>query len=176
MLAQIGIVPDAVQPADIDETPAPGEAVRAYALRMARSKAAAVAADEPDAVVLGADTVVAAGRRILGKPDDPDEARGFLRLLSGRRHSVTTAVCLRRRGHEADRLVASIVRFRVLSPREIEDYIDCGEWRGKAGGYAIQGRAAAFAPWVQGSFTGIVGLPLAETATLLSSAGIGGRA
>lgn len=176
MLAQIGIVPDAVRPADIDETPAPGEAVRAYALRMARSKAAAVAADEPDAVVLGADTVVAAGRRILGKPDDADEARGFLRLLSGRRHSVTTAVCLRRAGHEADRLVASIVRFRVLSPREIEAYIDCGEWRGKAGGYAIQGRAAAFAPWLQGSFTGIVGLPLAETVTLLRSAGIGGRA
>jgi len=143
---------------------------------MARGKAAAVAADAPDAVVLAADTTVSAGRRILGKPADADEARDFLRLLSGRRHNVSTAVCLRHDSREAVRLVVSLVRFRVLTPPEIESYIVSDEWRGKAGGYGIQGRAAAFAPWLQGSFTGVVGLPLAETAALLASAGIRGTA
>ncbi len=169
LLAQIGLVPDAVRPADIDETPRRDETVRAYARRMAAGKAAAPGAGE---VVLGADTVVSAGRRILGKPADAAEAAGFLRLLSGRRHRVTTAVAVRSGDRLAERLVESTVRFRVLTAREVAAYVDSGEWRGKAGGYAIQGRAGAFVPWMQGSFTGVVGLPLSETAMLLAGFGI----
>lgn len=175
LLAQIGIVPNEIRPADIDETPNPGEAVRAYAQRMAAAKAEAVAADRnvgADSVVLAADTVVSAGRRILGKPSDAEEATAFLRLLSGRRHRVTTAVAACCGPRRAARLVESTVRFRVLSKAEIADYVASGEWQGKAGGYGIQGRAAVFAPWIQGSWTGIVGLPLTETATLLEAMGI----
>lgn len=178
LLAQIGIVPDRVLPAEIDETPRKGEGARPYARRMAAEKAAAVAAlaDDPDAAILTADTVVAAGRRILGKPADADEARAFLRLLSGRRHRVGTALCVRRGGHEALRLVETTLRFRPLRPAEVEAYVASGEWRGVAGGYAIQGRAAAFVPWLQGSFTAVVGLPLAEAAAMLEAAGVRGRA
>lgn len=171
LLAQIGLVPDRVLAADIDETALPGEGVRAYARRMAGAKAQAVAA-QADGVVLAADTVVSAGRRILGKPATRDEARDFLRLLSGRRHRVTTAVALRAGTVEALRDVVSLVRFRALNSTEIDAYLDSGEWQGKAGGYAIQGRAAAFIPWIQGSFSGVVGLPLAETAQMLARFGI----
>lgn len=171
LLAQLGLTPDAVQPTDIDETPRRGEAVRDYALRMAAEKAAAVSAGPQD-VILAADTVVSVGRRILGKPADAEEAAVFLRLLSGRRHRVGTAVAVRCGTRHSVKLVETVVRFRPLLDRDIQDYIASGEWSGKAGGYAIQGRAAAFAPWLQGSFSAVVGLPLAETASMLAAVGV----
>ena len=170
LLAQIGVVPDAVRPADIDETPAPGELPRPYCVRIAREKALAVAA-EPGELVLCADTTVAVGRRILGKPEDEAEAVRFLELMSGRRHQVITAVVLRLGERVWTREAESAVKIKRLSKAEIAGYIASGEWRGKAGGYGIQGRAAAFIPWISGSFTAIVGLPLAETAALLETAG-----
>ncbi|MBP7000400.1 nucleoside triphosphate pyrophosphatase [Amaricoccus sp.] len=170
LLAQVGVTPDAVAAADIDETPLSGELPRACALRLAAAKAAAVAAG-PDDVVLAADTVVACGRRLLGSPEGPEQAAAFLRLLSGRRHRVTTGVAVRRGGRDWARAVETVVRFRVLSPGEIEAYVASGEWRGKAGGYAIQGRAAAFAPWLAGSYSAVVGLPIPETLALLAAAG-----
>ena len=171
LLAQIGVLPDAVVPADIDESPRKDEAPRAYVARMAAEKAAAVAAVEPG-VVLAADTTVVAGRRILGKPVDAAEAAAFLRLLSGRRHRVMTAVTVMADGRARHRLVETTLRLRPLSEAEIRGYVAGGDWRGKAGGYGIQGPAAAFVPWMQGSFTAVVGLPLAETAVLLSACGI----
>lgn len=174
LLAQIGIRPDQVIAADIDETPARDEAPRDYVRRMAREKALALQG-RVTGTVLCADTIVTAGRRILGKPADRDEARGFLSLLSGRRHRVLTAVAVVSWRGLSERLVETQVRFRPLSSRDIETYLDTDEWRGKAGGYAIQGHAASFVPWIQGSFTSVVGLPLAETATLLASLGHSAR-
>lgn len=171
LLAQLGLVPAAVRPADIDETPARGEDPRAYVARMAREKAMALDLGAGE-VILAADTTVTCGRRILGKPADEKEAAEFLWLLSGRRHHVLTAVAVRDAGGLRARLVDTVVRFRPLSNADVNGYLASGEWRGKAGGYAIQGRAGAFIPWIQGSFTGVVGLPLAETATLLAAAGI----
>lgn len=171
LLAQIGIVPDAVLPADIDETPRRAEDARAYTARMAREKAEALAS-RTAGTILCADTTVVAGRQILGKPEDADEARRFLRLLSGRRHRVLTAVALHNRGRLHERLVSTTIRLRPLSPAEIETYIASGEWQGKAGGYGIQGRAGTFVLWLQGSYSAVVGLPLAETAMLLAHAGI----
>ena len=169
LLAQIGITPDEIRPADIDETPRRDEDARTYVRRMAAEKAEAVPA-EADVIVLAADTVVTAGRRILGKPEDVAQARAFLTMLSGRRHRVMTAITLRRQGREWSRLVETQVRLRPLSAQEIEDYLASNEWQGKAGGYAIQGRAGAFVNWIEGSFSAVVGLPLAETATLLRAA------
>ncbi len=157
-------------PADIDETPAKGELPRPYCQRMARQKAEAVAAGDDD-IVLAADTTVAVGRRILGKAADEDEARRFLGLLSGRRHRVVTAIAVRRGPQLWERHVTTAVRFKSLSQAETEAYLATGDWRGKAGGYGIQGPAAALIPWIQGSFTAVVGLPLFETATLLAAAG-----
>lgn len=169
LLAQIGIVPDAVVPADIDETPHPGELPRGHAERIAEAKARAVAAGPGD-LVLCADTVVAMGRRILGKPRDAAEAAAFLARLAGRRHRVITAVALR--GPRLwMRTVETVVKLRRLAPDEIAAYVAAGEWQGKAGGYAIQGRAAAFIPAISGSYSNVVGLPLAETAGLLRGAG-----
>ncbi len=170
LLAQIGIVADDIRPPDIDEDPKSGELPRPYCARMAREKAQAVPADA-DEIVLCADTTVALGRRILGKPADATEAAAFLRLMSGRRHRVITAVAVRRgdRLWEAD--VVSPVKMKRLSDAEIAAYIASGDWDGKAGGYGIQGPAGAFIPWISGSFTGIVGLPLAETVGLLQAAG-----
>jgi septum formation protein len=170
LLAQIGVVPDDVRPPDIDETPLKGELPRPYCARMAREKAAAVKADEGD-LVLCADTTVAVGRRILGKPADEAEAESFLRLMSGRRHKVVTAVALRRGEKLWQRDVQSDVRMKRLSDAELAAYLATGDWRGKAGAYGIQGPASALIPWIGGSFTGIVGLPLAETAGLLVAAG-----
>ena len=175
LLAQLGIAPARVLPAEIDETPRPRELPRDYARRMAREKAEALAG-RADGAILSADTLVTAGRRILGKPEDPAEAGRFLRLLSGRRHRVLTAVALLHRGRLRERLVESCIRFRPLTEAEIADYIASQEWRGKAGGYAIQGRAGAFAVWMQGSYTAVVGLPLAEVSFLLGSIGIRGSA
>lgn len=170
LLAQIGVVPDAVLPAEIDETPATGEVPRIYARRIAAAKARALATG-PDDIVLAADTTVALGRRILGKPADAGEAAAFLLALSGRRHRVITAIALRRGNRLWQREVISAVRMKRLSDDELNAYLASGEWRGKAGGYAIQGRAGAFVPWISGSFSAVVGLPLAETATLLAAAG-----
>lgn len=170
LLAQLGVVPDAILPADIDETPAKGELPRPYCARMALEKAAAVVADADD-IVLCADTTVALGRRILGKPADAGEAAAFLVALGGRRHQVITAVAVRHGNQTRVREVVTAVKMKRLSDIELNAYLESGEWRGKAGGYAIQGLAGAFMPWISGSFTGVVGLPVAETAALLMSAG-----
>ncbi|MEM6680355.1 MAG: Maf family protein [Pseudomonadota bacterium] len=171
LLAQIGVLPDAITPADIDETPLKGELPRRYAERIAREKALALSTSGPDTLVLTADTVVSAGRRILGKPVDEREAAGFLRLLGGRRHRVTTAVCLAGPGFRRERLVETRVKMKRLSEEEIAAYLASGEWQGKAGGYAIQGIGAVFVPEIIGSYTSVVGLPLTETANLLRGAG-----
>jgi septum formation protein len=166
LLAQIGITPDHVTSPDIDETPRPGELPRDYALRLARDKAASVAAP----FVLGADTVVAVGRRILPKTTTEEEARRCLDLLSGRRHRVHTAVVLlEESGRSRHRVVDSVVTFTRLTRAEIDFYLASGEWRGKAGGYAIQGQAARFIRFLSGSYSNVVGLPLFETAQLLNA-------
>lgn len=170
LLAQIGVVADAIRPSEIDETPERGELPRPYCIRMARAKAAAVEADADD-IVLCADTTVAVGRRILGKPADAAEAEAFLRLMSGRRHRVITAVAIRRGERLWQRSVVTAVRMKRLSDAEIAAYLATGDWQGKAGGYAIQGPAGALIPWIEGSFTAVVGLPLCETAGLLQAAG-----
>lgn len=166
----MGLVPDAILPPDIDEDPRKGELPRPYAARLAREKALAVPAG-PEDVVLCADTTVALGRRILGKPADAGEAAAFLTLLGGRRHQVITAVAVRRGDRIWARESVSAVKMKRLSDDELNAYLASGEWRGKAGGYGIQGLAGAFIPWISGSFTGIMGLPVAETATLLQAAG-----
>ena len=174
LLAQIGVAPDAVTPAEIDETPRKGELPRIYAARLADEKAAAVAARcEAGDLVLAADTVVYAGRRILDKPKDRSDAARLLTALSGRRHRVATAIALRRVSDGAvwRRLAETSVRFRRLSAEDVERYLASGEWRGKAGGYAIQGLAGAFVPSLNGSYSNVVGLPLTETEGLLRGAG-----
>lgn len=171
LLAQLGLVPDAILPPDIDETPAKGELPLPYCARLAREKAAAVACGADD-IVLCADTTVALGRRILGKPADAAEAASFLARMSGRRHQVITAVAVRRGARVWSREVTSAVRMKTLSQSEIAAYVASGEWQGKAGGYGIQGLAGALIPWIQGSYSAIMGLPLAETATLLQAAGL----
>ena len=167
-MAQIGVVPDEIAPADIDETPKPGELPRPYVERMAREKNLAV---EAEGVVLTADTTVSAGRRILGKPENAAEATEFLLLLSGRRHRVTTSVVARLGDTTRQRTVETRVKLKRLSDNEISAYLRSGEWQGKAGGYAIQGMAAAFVPEIHGSYTNVVGLPLTETANLLTGLG-----
>lgn len=170
LLARIGVVPAAVTPADIDETPRKGELPLPYARRMAAAKATAAA--EPGALTLAADVVVAAGRRILPKTESEAEAHAALSLLSGRRHRVHCAVTLiDAAGQARHRLSSSIVAFKRLTPEEIAAYLESGEWRGKAGGYAIQGRAEALVRAISGSFSGIMGLPLYETRALLRAAG-----
>ena len=170
LLARIGVVPDSVVPAEIDETPLKGEPPARYACRIAAAKAAKVA--EAGALVLAADTVVAAGRRIVPKARSEEEARAALALLSGRRHRVHSAVTLiDRQGVARHRLSTTIVAFKRLSPEELDAYLAAGEWRGKAGGYAIQGRAEALVRFVSGSWSGVVGLPLYETRALLRAAG-----
>jgi septum formation protein len=171
LLAQLGLVPDDIRAPDIDETPLKGELPRPYCARMAREKVAAVAA-EPDEVVLCADTTVALGRRILGKAENAGEAAEFLLKLSGRRHRVITAVAVRRGARVWERVVETVVKVKSLSDSDLNSYLASDEWRGKAGAYGIQGRFGAFIPWLQGSFTGVVGLPVAETAQLLQAAGI----
>lgn len=170
LLAQLGIVPDAILPPDIDEDPHKGELPRPYCARIALEKVQAVAAGEDD-IVLCADTTVALGRRILGKPKDAGEAARFLTDLGGRRHQVITAVAVRRGARVWTRESVSAVKMKRLSDAELNAYLTSLDWQGKAGGYGIQGAASAFIPWISGSFTGIVGLPLAETAAILTAAG-----
>jgi septum formation protein len=175
LLGQIGLAPDAVEAAELDETPLPHESPRQLAQRLAAAKGAHVAARAPDAFVLAADTVVALGRRILPKAEDDAQVRACLTLLSGRAHRVMTAVWVAAPGdRSAARLVESRVFFKRLSQDDLEAYVDSGEGIGKAGGYAIQGRAGALVTHLQGSYPAVVGLPLYETACLL--AGLGYRA
>ncbi len=168
LLRQVGLEPAEIDPADIDETPAARELPRAYALRMATSKLAAVAPRHPGAVVVAADSVVVCSRRILPKAETEAEARVCLGRLSGRRHRVLGAVAIGYPdGTVRARLVETVVRFKRLEAAEIDDYLQSGEWRGKAGGYAIQGRAARFVDFISGSYSNVVGLPLFETVKLL---------
>ena len=170
LLARIGVTPDAVTPAEIDETPLHGELPIPYARRMAAAKAAAVA--EAGALTLAADTVVAAGRRILPKTETEAEARAALTLLSGRRHRVHSALTLiDANGRAHHRLASAVVTFKRLGADELDAYLAAGEWRGKAGGYAIQGRAEALIRALSGSWSCVVGLPLYETRALLRAAG-----
>lgn len=169
-LARLGIEPDRIAPADIDETPRPREMPRDYAQRMAREKALAVNGE--GSFVLAGDTVVAAGRRILPKAEDEATARQCLELLSGRRHRVLSAVALAAPdGSLRERLSETQLKFKRLTPQEIDAYIASGEWHGKAGGYAIQGMAEGLISWIQGSHSAVVGLPLYETRALLKAAG-----
>jgi septum formation protein len=172
LLARIGVVPDAVMPADVDESVPNGELPREHALRLAREKAQSVAAKAPDALVLAADTVVAVGRRILPKVEDETTLRACMRLLSGRRHRVLTGVALAVPGHGMrERLVETMIAMKRLSDEEIDYYTAHGEWRGKAGGYALQGYGEVYVRHIAGSYSNVVGLPLAETRVLLKSAG-----
>jgi nucleoside triphosphate pyrophosphatase len=172
LLAQLGIVPDTVDAPDIDETPLPGELPFAHARRLAVAKADAVAPRHPQAYILAADTVVACGRRILPKADTRVTAESCLKLLSGRRHRVIGGLCvIAPTGKRVVRIVTSQVVFKRLSADERAAYLASGEWQGKAGGYAIQGRAAAFIAWISGSYSNVVGLPLFETHALLVGLG-----
>jgi septum formation protein len=172
LLAQIGLAPDLTDPAEIDETPLQGETARLLAVRLARGKAAAVSERQPGAFVLAADTVVAVGRRLLGKPDDAAEAARMLALLSGRAHRVLTAVAVAAPGGKlASRLSETRVRFKRLTRTEIDAYLASDEWVGKAGAYGVQGRAGAFVIALNGAYTGVVGLPLYETRALLAGLG-----
>jgi septum formation protein len=171
LLARLGVAPTRIASPNIDETPRKGEVPRVYALRMAEEKAVAVSRDAGEIVVAG-DTTVAVGRRILPQAADADMQRGFLNLLSGRRHHVLSAVAvIDGNGKMRSRICDSIVRFKRLSADEIESYIDSGEGLGKAGGYAIQGRAEALIDWMAGSHSGVIGLPLYETRALLRASG-----
>jgi septum formation protein len=172
LLHRVGLVPDRIDPAGIDETPRPGELPPRHALRLAEEKARAVMLRHPGAYILAADTVVACGRRILPKPADQATARTCLELLSGRRHRVHSGIALAiPDGRLVLRRVDSQVAFKRLSRAEIAAYLESGEWCGKAGGYAIQGRAAALISWISGSYSNVVGLPLFETAQLLAGRG-----
>jgi septum formation protein len=172
LLRQAGVTPDRIDPLDIDERIGKGETPRVAALRLATEKARAGAAGHPDALVLGADTVVAVGRRILGKPGDAAEAAAMLRLLSGRGHRVFTGVAVAAPdGRVAARVAETRVKFKRLGQGELDDLLACEEWRGAAGGYRIQGRAGACVISLIGSYTGVVGLPLYETMSLLAGAG-----
>jgi septum formation protein len=172
LLARIGVVPDAVVPAEIDESVPNGELPRDHALRLAREKAQAISQSEPDALVLAADTVVAVGRRILPKVEDEATLRACMKLLSGRRHRVLTGVALAVPGAGIrERLGETMIAMKRLSDDEIDYYAGHGEWRGKAGGYALQGYGEVYVRHIAGSYSNVVGLPLAETRLLLKSSG-----
>jgi septum formation protein len=172
LLAQVGVTPDLVDPADIDETVRKDETPRLLVKRLAGEKAAAVAARHPDAFVLGADTIVAVGTRVLGKPEDETDARRMLKLLSGRSHKVLTGVAvIAPGGKTASRVVESRIAFKRLTQAETDSFIASRDWDDAAGGYKIHQRAGAFVTSLQGSFTGVVGLPLYETLALLTGLG-----
>ena len=174
LLARLGVVPAVIDPAEIDETPVKAETPRAHAERLAHAKCAVVAGRYPGAIVIAADTVVGVGRRILPKAEDEAVARSCLALLSGRRHRVFTAVAVAdAAGVIRQRLSETIVIFHRLTPADIDALIAAGDWRGKAGGYALQGTAEAFVRFIGGSWSGVVGLPLAETRSLLKASGHG---
>jgi len=170
LLAQIGVTPHDIRPADIDETPQKAELPLSYARRITAQKLQAVDRAD-DEIVLCADTVVSVGRRILGKPADATQAVEYLTLLSGRRHRVITAVALKTNDCVIEKQITTAVKFKVLSDVELSAYIRSNEWQGKAGAYAIQGIAAAFVPWINGSYSSVVGLPLPEVAGMLTGVG-----
>jgi septum formation protein len=177
LLEQVGYSPDLTVPADVDESPLKGELPREVARRLACAKARAIAEIHPDAIVLGADTVVARGRRVLPKPANESEARRCLALLSGARHRVYGGIALAVPNERIrERVVTTVVAFKRLSRDEVDEYLASGEWRGKAGGYAIQGLAAAFVRQISGSYSNVVGLPLFETYALLEGFGYRRRA
>ena len=171
LLAVLGLRPADLRAPDVDETPLKGELPRSYCNRITAAKAAALPAAANE-VILCADTTVALGRRIMGKPADRDEARAFLQKLSGRRHKVITAVAVKTSERIWQKDVVSTVQMKRLSPQELEGYLSTGDWQGKAGAYGIQGPAGAFIPWISGSYPAVMGLPLLETAHLLQAAGI----
>lgn len=172
LLSQIYVTPTGVLPADIDETPKKGELPRDLAVRLAQAKAQTVRVHHPDCFILAADTVVACGRRALPKAESPEDARACLKLLSGRRHHVYGGICLiTPSGDVRTRLCDTIVKFKTLSPHALEIYIKSGEWQGKAGGYAIQGLAASYVSFLQGSYSNVVGLSLYDTMQLLEGNG-----
>ena len=171
LLAVLGLRPADLRAPDVDETPLKGELPRSYCNRITAAKAAALPAAANE-VILCADTTVALGRRIMGKPADRDEARAFLQKLSGRRHKVITAVAVKTSERIWQKDVVSTVKMKRLSPQELEGYLSTGDWQGKAGAYGIQGPAGAFIPWISGSYHAVMGLPLPETAHLLQAAGI----
>jgi len=172
LLETIGISPDEIVPANIDETPLKREKPKDFAIRMAREKAFSVAKENLNNFILSGDTIVATGRRIIGKPSSKDEAKQFLKLLSGRRHRVLSAFTIIKPDYsEITKVVVSRVKFSRLSDKELNEYLDTNEWQGKAGGYAIQGRASAFVPWISGSYTGVMGFPMNEIKNLLKSSG-----
>ena len=172
LLARLGVVPARTESPDIDETPRPRELPRAYALRLAEEKARAVTRGAGEAVLAG-DTTIALGRRILPPATDEEVQRTLLRLLAGRRHHALSAVCvIAPDGRTRTRLADTVVAFKSLSETEIDSYVACGEGLGKAGGYAIQGRAEAFVRFLAGSHSGVIGLPLFETRALLATAGV----
>ena len=171
LLNQIGIIPSKVVSAEIDETCLPNEKPRDFAIRMALEKARKVLIDNPHSFILAGDTVVALGRRILGKPKDSNEAEFFLKLLSGRRHRVYSAVTLiTPKNKEISKVSMTQVKVSRLSKQQLKKYIDSNEWKGRAGGYAIQGSASEFIPWINGSYSGVVGLPLSEVGNMLMGA------
>ena len=172
LLETIGITPDDIVPANIDETPKKNEKPKDFALRMSKEKGLSVAKNNLNSFILSGDTIVAAGRRIIGKPSSKDEAKKILKLLSGRRHRVLSAFTLIKPDcSEITKVVVSKVKFSRLSDKEINEYLDTNEWQGKAGGYAIQGRASAFVPWISGSYTGVMGFPMNEIKNVLESSG-----
>jgi len=172
LLETIGIIPDDIVPANIDETPKKNEKPKDFALRMSKEKALIVAKNNLNSFILSGDTIVAAGRRIIGKPSSKNEAEKILKLLSGRRHRVLSAFTLIKPDcSEITKVVVSRVKFARLSDKEINEYLDTNEWQGKAGGYAIQGRASAFVPWISGSYTGVMGFPMNEIKNVLESSG-----
>lgn len=172
LLAAIGIIPSQILPADIDETPQKNELPHLYAKRVALAKAAHIAALHPKSVILAADTVVACGKRILPKAEDEATARACLKLLSGKRHRVYTAVVVAKDGAIHSATEMTMVQFTRLTKNDVEHYIQSGEWEGKAGGYAIQGLAEAFIPAIRGSVSNVIGLPLAKTKNMLATAGV----
>ncbi len=172
LLGQIGIVPDQIIPADLNEDPIPGELPRQHALRLAKEKAVAISGQNAGAIVIGSDTVVGVGRRILPKTETAEEAEHCLRLMSGRSHRVYTGVAvIDRHGELRSRVSETKVKFKVLSEPEIKSYLDSNEWKGKAGGYGIQGLAGTLIRDLSGSYSGVVGLPVYETRNLLTAAG-----
>lgn len=172
LLAQIGVTPNKVCPADINEEPLPGELPRAHALRLAQEKAVKIAGENPGTIILAADTVVAVGRRILPKTESVDEARMCLELMSGRAHRVYTGVAvIAADGDMRVRVSETRLKMKRLSDQDLRDYLESGEWQGKAGGYGIQGRAGVFIAHLSGSYTGVVGLPVYETSHLLQACG-----
>lgn len=173
LLKQIGYIPAQIIPAEIDETPKKSELARQYCKRIALEKAKAISEKFPQTLVLAGDTIVTVGRKILGKPSSVEEAVRFLKLLSGRRHQVLTAICFVKGDEVNIKLVKTIVKFKCLTEQEIEFHTQSNEWQDKSGGYMIQGIAASFIIRINGSFSNVIGLPLYETANLLKKFGIG---